>query len=137
MSEVKPTSTPLTRDQRTRKAVLLTFCDPVPAQSLQQLSQLSADEWQKLLHWLDTSGLALYFLDRMVDLHLWHTLPHAVFARLKQNLVDNAERTRSLINESFSIQKEFQRAGVSYALLKGFSLYSSRCEASPAISVLR
>lgn len=123
MSEVKPTSTPLTRDQRTRKAVLLTFCDPVPAQSLQQLSQLSANEWQRLLHWLDTSGLALYFLDRMVDLHLWHTLPHAVFARLKQNLVDNAERTRSLINESFSIQKEFQRAGVSYALLKGFSLY--------------
>ena len=123
MPQVKPTSTPLTRGQCTRRAVLLTFCDPVPAESLQQLSQLSANDWQKLLYWLDTSGLALYFLDRMVDLQLWHTLPPAVFARLKRNLVDNAERTRGLIGESLSIQREFQKAGVSYALLKGFSLY--------------
>jgi hypothetical protein len=42
---------------------------------------------------------------------------------LKRNLVDNAERTRGLIGESLSIQREFQKAGVSYALLKGFSLY--------------
>lgn len=106
-----------------REAALLTFCDPVPEQSLQQLSRLSANDWQKLRHWLDTSGLALYFLDRIVDLQLQHTLSDAVFARLKQNLIDNCERTRSLIAESVSIQRKFQRAGVSYALLKGFSLY--------------
>jgi hypothetical protein len=101
----------------------LTFCDPVPAQSLEQLSQMSASDWQKLLYWLDTSGLALYFLDRMVDLQLWHTLPHVVFARLKQNLTDNSSRMRSLINESLVIQGEFQRTGVPYVTLKGFSLH--------------
>ena len=123
MPKIKTASDSLNHEQRTREAVLLTFCDPVLAQSLQQLSQLSADEWKRLLYWLDTSGLALYFLDRMVDLQLWHTLPHAVFARLKKNLMDNSVRTRGLIDESLSIQGEFQKTGVSYATLKGFSLY--------------
>ncbi len=104
-----------------RESVLLSFCDPFPEQCL-RLQNLSAKEWQRLLNWLDISGLALYFLDRIMDLHLCDMLPPGVLARLQQNLRDNTGRTRSMIAESVAIQKEFQKSCLSYATLKGFSL---------------
>lgn len=107
-----------------REAVLLTFCDPLPEQC-SQLQNLSEREWKKLLNWLDISGLALYFLDRMRELQLCNMLPPGVLARLKQNLRDNIDRTRGMIAESVAIQQEFQSTCLSYATLKGFSLCPS------------
>ncbi|MFL6307789.1 MAG: nucleotidyltransferase family protein [Candidatus Sulfotelmatobacter sp.] len=111
-------------EQLTREAVLLTFCDPLP-QRCSRLQHLSSREWQHLLRWLDLSGLALYFLDRLIELQLGHWLPPSVLGRLQRNLIDNAERTRSMIAESIAIQKEFQEACLSYAKLKGLSLWPS------------
>jgi hypothetical protein len=102
--------------------VLLIFCDPLP-QQCSRLQYLSRREWQHLLHWLDTSGLALYFLDRIIELELCDWLPSTVFARLQQNLKDNTERTGSMVAESVAIQREFQDAQLSYAMLKGLSLW--------------
>jgi hypothetical protein len=113
---------PLTGDETARAAVLKCFCDPLPAQCA-CLQHLSGREWQLLLDWLDFSGLALYFFDRMNDLGPGHRLPLEVFARLKQSLHDNTERMRALIAESNAIQIEFQRSGLSYVVLKGFSLW--------------
>jgi len=107
-----------------REAVLLTFCDPFPEQCL-RLQNLSEKEWRKLLIWLDISGLALYFLDRMIELQRCNMLPPGVLARLQQNLRDNIERTRGMIAESVAIQRQFQKACLSYATLKGFSLCPS------------
>jgi hypothetical protein len=115
---------PFSREQLIREAVLLTFCDPLPEQCYLLLS-LSEKEWQKLLNWLDISGLALYFLDRMTELHLCDMLPPGVLVRLQQNLRDNIERTRGMIAESITIQQEFQKTGLCYATLKGFSFCPS------------
>lgn len=104
-----------------REAVLLTFCDPLPDQCL-ALQTLSAKQWKKLLNWLDIGGLALYFLDRIMELELPDLLPPRVLARLQQNQRDNNVRTRGMAAESVAIQREFQQAGLSYATLKGFSL---------------
>src|SRR5665213_2159624 len=52
-------------------------------------------------------------------------LPPGVLTRLKQNLRDNVERTRGMIAESVALQQEFQKACLSYATLKGFSLCPS------------
>jgi len=112
----------LSREQLTRQAVLMAFCDPLPPQC-SRLRRLTAEEWRRLLRWLDTSGLALYFLDRLTELRLTRIVPPGVLARLEQNLADNTGRMRSLLAESISIHGEFQRAGLSYALLKGFSLW--------------
>lgn len=109
-------------DERLREAVLLIFCDPCPLQCA-RLQQLSSREWRNLLRWLDVSGLALYFLDRIIELKLTHWLPVLVLARLQQNLVDNAERTQAMIAESIAIQHSFQEARLSYANLKGLSLW--------------
>jgi hypothetical protein len=113
---------PLTGDAAARAAVLKCFCDPLPAQCA-CLLHLSDREWHRLLDWLDFSGLALYFFDRMKELAAGHRLPPAVFARLKRSLRDNTERMRALIAESNAIQIEFQRSGLSYVVLKGFSLW--------------
>ena len=111
----------LSREQRLRLAVLLSFRDPMPAECL-ELYEVSKREWRSLLHWLDVSGLALYFLDRMHRSQLTPILPVHVLARLQQNLLDNTERTHGMIAESVAIQEEFQASAVRYAVLKGFSL---------------
>ena len=111
----------LNRKRLMREAVLLFFCDPLPEKRF-RFQDLSNKEWNGLLHWLDISGLALYFLDRMMELQLSNRLPAKVLARLEQNLQDNQERTRGMIVESVAIQQEFQEADLSYATLKGFSL---------------
>jgi Uncharacterised nucleotidyltransferase len=107
-----------------REAALLIFCDPVPHQCF-RLQNLSEREWRRLLHWLDISGLALYFIDRIVELELTDWLRPHVLARLQENLADNTERTRGMIAESIAIQQEFQAAHLSYAKLKGLSLWPS------------
>ncbi len=113
---------PLRRALLARQAALLMFCDPLPLQCA-RLKHLSSGEWQRLLTWLDISGLALYLFDRIVELQLCHWLPSSVFARLEQNLLDNTVRTRGMIAESASIQQDFQEARLSYAVLKGLSLW--------------
>jgi putative nucleotidyltransferase-like protein len=112
----------LVGDAAARAAVLRCFCDPLPAQCA-SLQYLSGREWNRLLRWMDFSGLALYFLDRMNELEMSSRLPATVLARLRQNLADNAGRTREMIAESTAIETEFQRSDLSYAVLKGFSLW--------------
>jgi len=100
----------------------MVFRDPVPAE-LTRLLHLSHKEWQPLLSWLDTSGLALYFLDRMKALNRLDTMPEPILDRLRKNLADNSRRIDGMIAESVALQRRFQDAGLSYAVLKGFSLW--------------
>lgn len=109
-------------EQQLREAVLLAFCEPARAECT-RLLRLSHSDWQRLLHWLDTSGLALYFLDRIRELGLSEMLPANVIARLERNLADSTLRIEAMIAESIAIQRRFLDAGLSYALLKGFSLW--------------
>lgn len=118
------TPKPLRGEWAVREAVLSIFCDPVP-ERCSRLEKLSEREWRGLLRWLDFSGLALYFLDRVAELDLTHWLPVSVSERLRCNLADNAERTRVMFAESAAIQRQFQRVGLSYAALKGLSLWPS------------
>jgi len=122
MEQDRSSSRPLTREQLTRRAVLSLFCDPVPEQC-SQLVELSVRDWERLMKWLDLSGLALYFLDRVVELKLCDLLPTAVFTRLHLNLIDNTERTRAMLLESMEVQKSFEQVGIPYAVLKGISLW--------------
>jgi hypothetical protein len=118
------TSPRVSGDHFIREAVLLSFCDPLPPQC-SRLEKLSLKQWQRLLRWLDFSGLALYFFGRLVELRREDLLPPSVFERLQQNLKENTGRTDGLVAESISIQQEFQCADLRYANLKGLSLWPS------------
>jgi hypothetical protein len=111
----------LSREQSIRQAVLLAFRDPMPCQC-SQLFHLSGKEWRRLLYWLDVSGLALYLFERLVEVGLCNKVPQAVVDRLQENVIDNTQRTRGMVEESVAIQREFQRAGLSYSVIKGLSL---------------
>ena len=108
--------------QKIREALLLIFCDPVPREC-SRLWLLGDGQWSQALEWLDMSGLALYFLDRVIEQRLQDMIPRRVLARLRQNLVENTWRTAQMIAEANSIHISFQNAGLSYATLKGFSLW--------------
>ena len=126
-TQLRPAQLPtaeLTDAQQLREAVLLSFRDPLPPQT-QMLQGLSGSQWKKLLYWLDISGLALYFLERMKERHRLHWLPLWVEDRLSQNLLDNTRRTHAMLAECVAMQREFQHADLSYLLLKGFSLAPS------------
>ena len=112
----------LSRVNRMRQAVLLSFCDPLPEQCL-ELRALSRRQWEKLMRWLDVSGLALQFFDRIAELQQKGLLPAPVYERLQQNLTDNTARTNDMITESIGIQREFQAANLRYAVLKGVSFW--------------
>ena len=114
----------LSREQRIHEAVLLSLSNPVPAHA-ELLLHLSRKEWRRLLHWLDVGGLALYLLDRFIQLGLRDALPKSVVDRLQQNMDDNAKRTYGMVTESVAIQLKFQEAGLSYAVMKGVSLSPS------------
>lgn len=112
----------LSREQRIRRSVLLSFRDPFPGQC-EELRTLSRRQWERLLSWLDRAGLALPFFDRIVELQLVRLLPEPVYKRLQQNLRDNIARTEELTAESAAIQQQFETASLSYALLKGLSFW--------------
>jgi hypothetical protein len=105
-----------------REAVLRTLCEPLPSEYARLLS-CSDVQWKSLLRWLDTSGLALYVLDRITDLDLCSTLPAWVLRRLRQNLADNTARASGMVREFAVLNAGFQKAGLSFAVLKGFSLW--------------
>ena len=105
------------------------LCGSLPQGHL-QLEELSPNRWQRLLLWLDYQGLALYFFDQIAQMRSAgsiHTpvLPASVFEDLDRRLQQNTLRTRNMIAESVAIQREFQEAGLRYALLKGLSLWPS------------
>ena len=50
-------------------------------------------------------------------------VPQRVLARLQQDLADNTLRTMQMITEANAIHTRFQDAGISYATLKGFTLW--------------
>jgi hypothetical protein len=84
-------------------------------------------DWKRTYHWLDASGMALYFLDLVERLHIQAALPVATLARLRQNRDANRTRSEILFAEFASLNEAFQRAGLHYANLKGFSLAPDSC----------
>lgn len=107
--------------KRVRQVVLCSLSHPID-RDIDLLSQISRREWKRLLTWLDVSGLALYFFDRMLEMGRLGVLPPFAVERLERNLGENTERTRGMIAESIAIQHGFQSDGLRYAVLKGISL---------------
>ncbi len=79
--------------------------------------------WRKNFKWLDSSGLALYLVDRLGSLGCKDVLPPSILARFNQNLADNRARTDALFREAVEISHRLQAEDVRFAISKGITLF--------------
>jgi hypothetical protein len=113
-------------DPRVVEVVIAAFAEPTDGLYALLLS-ISAQQWQRSFFWLDASGMALYFLDRMTCLDLVGALPRCVVDRLGQNLQDNRDRSAAMFVEFLELNSTFQKAGIDFCNLKGFTLTPDSC----------
>ena len=110
-----------TRAKRLKEAVLASFLSS-GAEVEARFAGFDAADWERILYWLDISGLALYLLDRLTQLRLKRCLPESMLQRFQKDLEDNRVRTRALFEEATTIGDEMRRRGIAFALLKGITL---------------
>ena len=90
-------------------------------------STLSRRQWDRVLDWLDLSGLALLFWSRLEDAGAEGAVPGEVGEELARSLDDHRQRITSMTAEFNAINQCFERAGIRYAALKGFALIPDYC----------
>jgi hypothetical protein len=110
-----------------KRAVLDTFRKRTTDQLSACLSVFGRREWVRSSRWLDSSGLALYFLDRLKALGIAHVLPPFVSEHLENNQTANKQRIANLFAGFVAINHSFQRANIAYFNVKGFTLVPVSC----------
>jgi hypothetical protein len=108
------------------EAIIASFRDP-PERSQHRLSEFSAEDWARTELWLETSGLALYFLDRLSLADMSSAIDSRILHKLEQERADNRKRMADMLKEFVAINRAFGEAGVRYANLKGFTLSPDSC----------
>lgn len=118
------------------ECILSLLSPPFSEQTLTSMWDATEREWQRTLLWMDTTGVALYFL-RAVDrqrLHDW--VPDTVLEKLRWRQAQNVERTRDLVDELAAIAADFEEAGIRFLVLKGFGNVPEACpEASLRLQI--
>ena len=109
------------------KAVIVALGDREVVDIRSGFAHFDERDWANTVDWLHTGGLALYFLARSKDLGIEDVVPAKIYQSLEANYLENRARTADMFNEFVKINMEFQRAQLSYANLKGFSLAPSAC----------
>jgi len=96
-------------------------------QSALSLSTFTYKDWKRTELWLDSSGLALYFIDRLSSAGVADAIDNRVRRSLEQKSRDNQERTTDMLKEFVAINRLFEGAGILYANLKGFTVAPDSC----------
>lgn len=119
------------RRTRLKLAVLASFHEPAPSIEA-RLREFTLRDWDRAMYWLDVSGLALYFLDRIETLKLNSSVPERFVAQLHTRLDENRLRTESLLVEAEMITRALRERNVDCTVLKGATIPR---ESSPDISL--
>ncbi len=91
------------------------------------LGKLRERDWKPALRWLDDTGLAFYFLQKIKDSQLTDSIPPWALARLEQNFAANRERVGHMRKQFDSLNRRFNDVGVRYVVLKGNSIVPEFC----------
>jgi hypothetical protein len=117
----------MTLNKQLAATVLATFREVDLAQQAPPLRMFSVKNWKSSFHWLDASGLALYFLHRLRVSDNERLLPDSVLSALEERQHDNQLRTAQLFEEFVRLNSCFQQSGIAYVNLKGFTLVPDYC----------
>lgn len=98
-----------------------------PGKHLARLAGMGRRDWEHTLEWLDHSGIALLFWNRLKELGKERAVPTGMGERLERNLLDHRVRVAEMAAEFDSINRRLEDAGVTYAALKGFTLIPEYC----------
>lgn len=98
-----------------------------PGEHLACLAASGCRDWEDTLEWLDHSGIALLFWNRLKELGKERAVPAAIGERLERNLADHRIRVARMVEEFDSINRCLEKANVKYAVLKGFALIPEYC----------
>ncbi|HEV2494477.1 MAG TPA: nucleotidyltransferase family protein [Terriglobia bacterium] len=90
-------------------------------------STLGYREWERVLDWLDLSGLALLFWNRLTGLRAAGAVPAEIGGELTRSLDEHRRRITAMTAEFSTINECFENAGIRYAALKGFALIPDYC----------
>ncbi len=96
-------------------------------QAWRLLSPFRAEDWACTEYWLDTSGLALYFLDVIQTRRLSGAIDGGLLQKLQNKLAENKLRLADMLRELVDLNRSFRGAGISFANLKGFTLFPHSC----------
>jgi hypothetical protein len=92
----------------------------------------SKREWEHALEWMDLSGLAVYFADRLRPANGLSSLPATVRGDLEKRCSANVARTDAILREFKLLTEAFGNARLNYAVLKGIALVPDYCR-DPAL----
>jgi hypothetical protein len=116
----------MNRDLRREIVGCLRVAGPVE-RHLENLGKFRPQDWESSLNWLHLSGFALAFWDRLQELGARDAIPRQVGAGLAANLAGQRQRVAAMSGEFDSLNLQFERAGIQYAVWKGFALIPEYC----------
>ncbi len=90
------------------EAIVAAFHDSAE-ESYTVSSTFKSGDWERTYHWIDASGMALYFLDLVERLHIQTALPVATLARLRQIAKPTAHAVRFYLRNSLLSMKPFSK----------------------------
>jgi hypothetical protein len=109
------------------RAIVATFREVHRDDLYKRLALYTRDDWGRSYEWLDTSGLELYFLERLKTLGIERAVPQEVRAGMERNFADNKVRTTKILEEFVRINQALQREQLSYCNVKGIALAPISC----------
>lgn len=118
--------------RRLAKAVIATFRGNCWTDHRDSFDRLQLRDWRRGLSWIDASGLALYFCDRLRDQGLAEQVPAEILSALDARRANNVARTAELFKEFSVVNRELCAARLLYANFKGFTLVPDYCH-DPAL----
>ena len=113
-------------DLRRAISAFLIISGPVD-EHVQRLRSFTPREWERQLHWLSLSGLALTFWQRLQNSSAEGAIPPRVRTALRGYYSDHCQRVAVLRDEFDSLNRRFECAGVEHAVWKGFALIPEYC----------
>lgn len=108
-------------NQKLAKTIVRCFDRSLPTTHT-SFSLFSGSDWRSVGTWLDTSGIALYFLERLKQLNLTASIPAAILAELESKAYQHEQRVAEQFEEFSAVVDLLQRSGIPFAIQKGYSL---------------